>query len=64
MKWEDSMMVIRGDTTRPASTAMRRVLADLRAKQVRDFEPVTPRWRSGTAWSARCRHYSLPAAPP
>jgi hypothetical protein len=50
MKWEDSMMVIRGDTTRPASTATRRVLADLRAKQVRDSTDAMLRWNWNTPY--------------
>ncbi|MEX2182516.1 MAG: hypothetical protein WD771_10770 [Gemmatimonadaceae bacterium] len=48
MRWEDSMMVVRGDTTRATTPAMRRTLADLRAKQVRDSADATLAWNWNT----------------
>lgn len=50
MKWEDSMMVIRGDTTRPATPAMRRALDALRAQQRRDSIDMTLRWNWNTPY--------------
>ena len=48
MAWEDSIMVIRGDTTRPETPAMRRAIADLRAKQKKDSTDLQLRWNWNT----------------
>ncbi|HET8770714.1 MAG TPA: hypothetical protein VFM71_07005 [Gemmatimonadaceae bacterium] len=48
MKWEDSMMVVRGDTTRPATAAQRRLLAELRGKQKQDSIDTELRWNWNT----------------
>ncbi len=48
MKWEDSIMVIRGDTTRPMSAAMRRQVDALRAQQRADSIDMTLRWNWNT----------------
>ncbi|WKW10932.1 hypothetical protein Strain138_000165 [Pseudogemmatithrix spongiicola] len=48
MKWEDSIMVVRGDTTRPASAALQRTIAGLRAQQRTDSIADSPRWNWNT----------------
>jgi hypothetical protein len=48
MQWEDSIMVVRGDTTRPMTAAMRRTIADLRARQVQDSTDASLRWNWNT----------------
>lgn len=48
MAWEDSIMVIRGDTTRPETPAMRRAIADLRTKQKKDSSEMQLRWNWNT----------------
>lgn len=48
MKWEDSIMVVRGDTTRPMTTAMRRTIDGLRAQQKADSTADSPRWNWNT----------------
>ena len=48
MKWEDRIMVIRGDTTRPISGAMRRQIDALRAQQKKDSIDLSLRWNWNT----------------
>lgn len=48
MRWEDSIMTVRGDTTRPETTAMRRTIAELRARQRQDSIDLTLRWNWNT----------------
>jgi hypothetical protein len=48
MQWEDSIMVVRGDTTRPMTAAMRRTIADLRARQVQDSTDASLIWNWNT----------------
>ena len=48
MKWEDSIMVIRGDTTRPMNAAMRRQVDALRAQQKKDSVDLSLRWNWNT----------------
>jgi len=48
MKWEDSIMVVRGDTTRPMTPALRRTIDGLRAQQRTDSIADSPRWNWNT----------------
>lgn len=48
MKWEDSIMVVRGDTTKPATPAMTRQIAALRVQQKADSIGLSLRWNWNT----------------
>lgn len=48
MAWEDSIMVVRGDTTRPMTAALRRTVDALRAQQRADSIADSPRWNWNT----------------
>jgi photosystem II stability/assembly factor-like uncharacterized protein len=48
MAWEDSIMVVRGDTTVPATSAQTRLIAELRAKQKADSAALQIRWNWNT----------------
>lgn len=48
MTWEDSIMTVRGDTTKPATTAQTRLIAELRAKQKADSSALQLRWNWNT----------------
>lgn len=48
MAWEDSIMVVRGDTTKPATAAQTRLIAELRAKQKADSAGLQLRWNWNT----------------
>ena len=48
MAWEDSIMVVRGDTTKPATSAQTRLIAELRAKQKADSAALQLRWNWNT----------------
>ena len=48
MRWEDSIMVVRGDTAVAETPALRRTLADLRAKQKADSAGDVLRWNWNT----------------
>jgi hypothetical protein len=50
MQWEDSIMIVRGDTTRPMTPAMRRNVDALRAQQRRDSVDITLRWNWNTPY--------------
>jgi hypothetical protein len=46
--WEDSIIVARGDTTRPESRDMKKRIADLRARQRADSAALDLRWNWNT----------------
>jgi photosystem II stability/assembly factor-like uncharacterized protein len=48
MQWEDSILVVRGDTTKPVTPALRRTLDALRAQQKADSIADSPRWNWNT----------------
>lgn len=48
MMWEDSIMVVRGDTTRAMSASLRRTIDGLRAQQKADSIADSPRWNWNT----------------
>ncbi|MBA3854045.1 MAG: hypothetical protein C0503_06490 [Gemmatimonas sp.] len=48
MQWEDSIMVVRGDTTRAMTPALRRTIDALRAQQRADSIADSPRWNWNT----------------
>lgn len=48
MKWEDSILVARGDTTRAITATQRRLVADLRGKQKKDSIDMALRWNWNT----------------
>ena len=48
MKWEDSIMTVRGDTARAETPVIRRMIADLRAKQKKDSTDLQLRWNWNT----------------
>jgi photosystem II stability/assembly factor-like uncharacterized protein len=48
MKWEDSIMAVRGDTMKAATPAVRRAVAELRAKQKKDSTDMELRWNWNT----------------
>ena len=48
MKWEDSIMTVRGDTMRPETAAMRRTIAELRTQQKKDSTDMSLRWNWNT----------------
>ncbi len=47
-QWMDSIAVIRGDTTRPMTSAQRRQIQDLRARATRDSLDLQLRWNWNT----------------
>ena len=59
MKWEDSIMTVRGDTARPETPAMRRMIADLRAKQKRDSTDLQLRWNWNTPFHLSPHNQSI-----
>ncbi|MHB1297620.1 MAG: WD40/YVTN/BNR-like repeat-containing protein [Gemmatimonadaceae bacterium] len=48
MKWEDSIMTVRGDTARAETAAQRRAIAELRGKQKKDSVDMSLRWNWNT----------------
>jgi photosystem II stability/assembly factor-like uncharacterized protein len=48
LAWQDSIIAARGDTTQPETSAMRRRIADLRAKATRDSLDMQLRWNWNT----------------
>lgn len=48
MKWEDSILVARGDTTRAITATQRRLVADLRGKQKKDSIDMALHWNWNT----------------
>ena len=48
MMWEDSIMNVRGDTTKAATPAQTRLIAELRAKQKADSAALQLRWNWNT----------------
>lgn len=48
MKWEDSIITVRGDTSRPATAAQQRTLAELRGRQKADSAMLQIRWNWNT----------------
>jgi photosystem II stability/assembly factor-like uncharacterized protein len=49
-RWEDSLIVARGDTTRPETPAIRRRMSDLRARQRADSIALDLRWNWNTPY--------------
>ncbi|MBP7549717.1 MAG: hypothetical protein KA761_05480 [Gemmatimonadaceae bacterium] len=48
MAWEDSIMNVRGDTTKPATPAQTRLIGELRARQKSDSAALQLRWNWNT----------------
>jgi photosystem II stability/assembly factor-like uncharacterized protein len=48
LAWQDSIIAARGDTTRPETSAMRRRIADLRARATKDSLDMQIRWNWNT----------------
>lgn len=48
MAWEDSILTVRGDTTKPATAAQNRLIAELRGKQKADSAALQLRWNWNT----------------
>ena len=48
MAWEDSIMTVRGDTTKTATAAQTRLIAELRARQKSDSVAMQLRWNWNT----------------
>jgi hypothetical protein len=49
-RWEDSIIVARGDTTKPETSAIRRRMSELRAKQRADSIALDLRWNWNTPY--------------
>ena len=50
LAWQDSIIAARGDTTQPETSAMRRRIADLRARATRDSLDMQLRWNWNTPY--------------
>jgi photosystem II stability/assembly factor-like uncharacterized protein len=48
MKWQDSIAAVRGDTTKPASAAVTRQVAELRRRAAQDSAALDLRWNWNT----------------